>query len=56
MPTKEIDEYRAMLSEAAYLFENIKQARELPPTAQARQQYEATGREIRDLLKKYEEA
>jgi hypothetical protein len=42
--------YRPLLQDAAYMFQNIEDARRLPPTAQAQQQYVALGKLIRDRL------
>jgi hypothetical protein len=43
------------LVDCMIMFEDIERARELPPTAQARAQYVAKGREIRAFVKQITE-
>lgn len=51
---EEIEDYRRALLDAQVMFEMIRFNRDLPPTAETAQQYQAMGKAIKVLLAKYE--
>jgi hypothetical protein len=55
MTRDDIRTMRELLTDCAYMLENIQRARELPPMAQAQAQYVALGRTIRTFLTNHKE-